>query len=194
VNEESYLTTADALTYLNTTPRTLYRHLAKGTIPAVRMGHQWRFRKTDLDRWVEDHSGRRSTVQSTDAARRRRVLVADDEESVLETLSSILAMSDCDVETVADGLEAALRLREREYDVVITDLQMPRLDGIAVAAEAKRLWPGIKVIIVTGYPSQSSAIDAVNLGVDGYITKPFRPVDVLIALARTSALGASAAQ
>src|SRR5262245_50608190 len=155
------------------------------------MGHQWRFRKTDLDRWVEDgrRAGGNGFTQTADAARRRQVLVADDEQSVRDTLSSILTMSDCDIDLAADGLEAALRLREREYDIVITDLQMPRLDGMGVAAEAKRLWPEIKVIIVTGYPSQSSAIDAVNLGVDGYITKPFRPVDVLIALARASGLG-----
>ena len=191
MNDEHYLTTADALTYLRTTPRTLYRHLAKGDIPAVRMGHQWRFRKSDLDRWVEDQSLRR-TEKPAEPARRRRVLVADDEPAVCEMLTSVLAMSDFDTEAVGDGLQAVARLRAQEYDLLITDLRMPGLEGIEVAAEAKRLRPGIKVIIITGYPSQSSAIEAVNLGVDGYVVKPFRPVDVLIALARVSSLAAGA--
>ena len=56
--DEVYLTTAEALAYLRTAPRTLYRYLATGTIPAMRIGHQWRFRKADLDRWVESRAGR----------------------------------------------------------------------------------------------------------------------------------------
>jgi excisionase family DNA binding protein len=56
VGSGTYLTTADALAYLKTAPRTLYRWLASGEIPAVRMGHQWRFRKGDLDRWVEERA------------------------------------------------------------------------------------------------------------------------------------------
>ena len=55
IKEDVYLTTADALAYLRTAPRTLYRFLATGKIPAVRIGRQWRFRKADLDRWVEHH-------------------------------------------------------------------------------------------------------------------------------------------
>jgi excisionase family DNA binding protein len=57
-SEERYLTTADALEYLNTTPRTLYRLLADGAIPAVRVGHQWRFRKNDLDEWLKRQTAR----------------------------------------------------------------------------------------------------------------------------------------
>ena len=199
MNDESYLTTADALAYLNTTQRTLYRRLAKGEIPAVRMGHQWRFRKSDLDRWVETQSGGRSEVldavapRASQSLRKPRVLVADDDADVRETLTSILAMSDCEIEAVADGLAAIGSLRARTPDLVITDLRMPGMGGIQVAAEAKRISPAVKVIIVTAYPSQSSAIEAVNIGVDGYVTKPFRPVDVLVAMARVLDLGAMSA-
>jgi len=197
VSEDSYLTTADALAYLNTTPRTLYRRLAQGEIPAVRMGHQWRFRKSDLDRWVQQQPSSglssRATVASgrVQPLRNPRVLVVDDEPEVAGTLVSILAMADCSVETASDGLVAVARLRAESYELVITDLKMPGLDGMGVAREAKRLRPGIKVIIVTAYPSQSSAIEAVNIGVDGYVTKPFRPMDVLVATARALDLGPS---
>jgi excisionase family DNA binding protein len=192
--EDVYLTTADALAYLRTTPRTLYRRLAKGEIPAVRMGHQWRFRKRDLDRWIEEQTGRQKVQEHNDSAavpsaQRPRVLVADDEPGVCETLVSILALAECDVDVVHDGSAAVERVRSTAYDLVITDLSMPGRDGLDVAREAKRFRPGIKVLIVTGYPSQSSAIDAVNIGVNGYIVKPFRPMDVLIAAARALDLG-----
>src|SRR5712691_10704054 len=95
VNEDVYLTTADALAYLRTTPRTLYRFLSTGKIPAVRIGHRWRFRKADLDRWVESGSQHFLPEQKTprvpdqkapplaDTSRRvSRVLVADDDASV----------------------------------------------------------------------------------------------------------------
>ena len=116
MNEDGYLTTADALLYLRTTQRTLYRLLASGKIPAVRIGHQWRFRKTDLDRWIGQQSRSRSADQgaalgTTTPARKRRVLVVDDEPSVRETLTSIFAASEYDVEAVTDGLGAIARLR-----------------------------------------------------------------------------------
>jgi excisionase family DNA binding protein len=195
-DEDHYLTTADALAYLRTTPRTLYRRLAKGEVPAVRMGHQWRFRKSDLDRWIEQQTARQTVQEHSDSAavqsaRRPRVLVADDEPGVCEVLANILAMAEFDVEVVHDGSTAVERVRATAYDLVITDLTMPGRDGLDVAREAKRFRPGIKVLIVTGYPSQSSAIDAVNIGVNGYITKPFRPMDVLIAAARALDFGST---
>jgi excisionase family DNA binding protein len=189
VSNESYLTTADAVTYLKTTPRTLYRRLAKGEIPAVRLGHQWRFRKSDLDEWIDRQAARSTTADSGRPTAKPRVLVVDDDPDVLDTLSNILALTDCQVETVPDGLTALTRLRAGSYDLVITDLMMPGLDGIGVAREAKRLNPSLKVILVTAYPSQSSAIDAVNIGIDGYVIKPFRPMDVLMAAARALNLG-----
>jgi excisionase family DNA binding protein len=191
MSDDVYLTTADAVTYLRTTMRTLYRRLGNGEIPAVRMGHQWRFRKRDLDQWLNQQASTPSRLASDapNVPARPRVLVVDDEPAVGETVSRMLAISDCDVEAVLDGATALTRLQSRSYDLVITDLKMPGLDGIGVAREAKRMRPDIKVIIVTGYPSQESAIDAANLGVHGYLTKPFRPMDVLMAAARALDLG-----
>jgi excisionase family DNA binding protein len=203
VNEEGYLTTTDALAYLRTTHRTLYRLLATGNIPAMRMGHQWRFRKTDLDHWIRQRSGFRSPDRpdqeiASPAARRRarRVLVVDDEPLVREMLMRALAATEYHVEAAPDGFAALARLRTSPFDLVITDLRMPGVDGIEVAREAKRLWQRIKVVIITAYPSQSSAIEAVNLGVDGYVMKPFRVADLLMAAGRAlepeSAAAASA--
>lgn len=191
--ESAYLTTSEALAYLRTSPRTLYRHLAAGDIPGLRVGHQWRFRKSDLDEWLTCQSspatGRVQARTVTSPLPSARVLITDDEPSIRELLQAILARTACDLETAADGLSAVEHLRMRPFDLLLTDLRMPGMDGTALAREAKRLRPGIKVVIVTGHPSQASAIDAVNVGVDGYLTKPFHPMDVLMATARALNLG-----
>jgi excisionase family DNA binding protein len=191
-NEDVYLTTADALAYLRTAPRTLYRYLASGQIPAVRIGRQWRFRKADLDRWVATRTGQAVVEQKeqTPPARAemsggvRRVLVADDDEPIRELLKRIFTAVEYEMEAVPDGRSAINRLRAMPFDVLITDLRMPGMGGLDLAREAKRVWPAIKIIVITGYPSQSSAIDAVNIGVDAYLTKPFRSIDLLMAVAR----------
>ena len=188
-NEDVYLTTADALAYLRTAPRTLYRFLATGQIPAVRIGHQWRFRKADLDRWVESRSrqmlpGQKTQPPADSRGRRRRLLVADDEAPVRELLERVFAEAEYEVETVPDGLAAIARLRAASFDLLVTDLRMPDIGGLELAREAKRLSPAIKIVVVTGNPSQSSAIDAVNIGVDGYLTKPFQAIDLVMAAAR----------
>jgi excisionase family DNA binding protein len=192
VIDQPYLTSAEAIAYLRTTPRTLYRRLAQGEIPAVRMGHQWRFRKADLDAWIARQSsaaGAEPPAAPAPPPKLPRVLVVDDEPETRETLSTILGITDFHVETVPDGRSAVAKFRTESYDLVLTDLRMPGIDGIEVAREAKRLLPQTKVVIVTGFPSQSSAIDAVNIGVDGYLTKPFRAIDVLTTSARALNLG-----
>jgi len=88
------------------------------------------------------------------------------------------------VDTAPDGRSALERLRLYPYDLLIADLKMPGIDGLAVIREAKRLNANLPVIIITGYSTESAAIDAVNLGVAGYLTKPFRVPQVLAAASK----------
>jgi len=76
------------------------------------------------------------------------------------------------------------RLRMIPYDLLITDLKMPGVDGLTVIREARRLKADLPVIIITGFSNEASAIEAVNLGVSGYLTKPFRVPRVLAAAAK----------
>ena len=110
---------------------------------------------------------------------RPRVLVVDDEASIRELLTRTLALTEYDVEAVADGRTGLDRLRLGPYDLLIADLRMPVMDGLTLIREARRLQPNLKVIIITGYSTESSAIEAVNLGVVGYLVKPFRVPQVL---------------
>lgn len=189
--DESFLTTEEVLEYLQVNLRTVYRLIKAGKIPAVRVGRQWRFRKRDIDAWLE--SQRPRAVRGTTAAPvrlatassgRPRILVADDEASIRDLLAKTLALAEYDVDLAPDGRTALERLRIIPYDLLITDLKMPGVDGLAVIREARRMKADMPVIIITGFSSEASAIEAVNLGVSGYLTKPFRVPRVLAVAAK----------
>ena len=191
--DDTFLTTEEVLDYLQVNLRTVYRLIKAGKIPAVRVGRQWRFKRSDLDAWL-DSQGTRKRQVARPADRpappeRPRVLVVDDEASIRELLTRTLALTEYEVEAVADGPLGLARLRLAAYDLLIADLRMPGMDGLTLIREARRLQPTLRVIIITGYSTESSAIEAVNLGVVGYLVKPFRVPQVLSAVAR--ALGES---
>jgi excisionase family DNA binding protein len=186
MNDDHFLTTEEVLDYLKVNLRTVYRLIKAGKIPAVRVGRQWRFRKRDIDAWLD------SSRQTSHAAagkqgvngERPRILVVDDEQAVRDLLAKTLTMADYDVDSAPDGASAIDRLRAVEYDLLITDLKMPGMDGLSVIREARRAAPDLPVIIITGYSTEASAIEAINLGVAGYLTKPFRLPRILAATAR----------
>jgi len=188
--EEGFLTTEEVLEYLQVNLRTVYRLIKAGKIPAVRVGRQWRFRKRDIDAWLESQRPRNirpvptATRVPAPAATRPRVLVVDDEASIRDLLAKTLALAEYDVDLAPDGRAALERLRIIPYDLLITDLKMPGVDGLTVIKEARRLKTDIPVIIITGFSTEASAIEAVNLGVSGYLTKPFRVPRVLAAAAK----------
>ena len=190
--DESFLTTEEVLEYLQVNLRTVYRLIKAGKIPAVRVGRQWRFRKRDIDAWLETQRPRGSRAAQTPAARpsaaaagaRPRVLVVDDEATIRDLLSKTLALAEYDVDLAPDGRTALERLRMIPYDLLITDLKMPGVDGLTVIREARRLKADLPVIIITGFSNEASAIEAVNLGVSGYLTKPFRVPRVLAAASK----------
>ena len=200
-SDEVFLTTEEVLEYLQVNLRTVYRLIKAGKIPAVRVGRQWRFRKRDIDAWLDTqrtHMPQAALPQPVPAAAasraaRAHVLVVDDEASIRDLLSKTLALADYEVETAPDGSAALDRLRENPtgVDLLIADLKMPGMDGLTLIKQAKRIRAELPIIIITGFSSESSAIEAVNLGVAGYLTKPFRVPQVLAAAAK--ALGASAA-
>ena len=190
-NDEIFLTTEEVLEYLQVNLRTVYRLIKAGKIPAVRVGRQWRFRKRDIDAWLDTQRprgdrGPSAAVADRPQARdgRSRVLVVDDESSIRELLQKTLALAEYDVDTAPDGRAALERLRLYPYDLLIADLKMPGMDGLTVIREAKRYKADLPVIIITGFSTESSAIEAVNLGVAGYLTKPFRVPQVLAAAAK----------
>ncbi len=119
------------------------------------------------------------TPQSSE---RLQILIAEDEENIRDLLVELLSQEDRDITVIHDGLEAVRHLRKRSYDLLITDLMMPELDGIDVLHQAKKLHPQILVIIITGYASLETAIQAVKEGAYDYLRKPFRLEELKISV------------
>ena len=195
MTNDGYLTTEEVLDYLQVNLRTVYRLIKAGKIPAVRVGRQWRFRKTDIDAWLEsqqrprrqraeDPRPERTAGNPGRAEGRPRVLVIDDEEGIRDLLRKTLQLADYEVDAAENGRAGLDRLRLKRYDLLITDLRMPGMDGLTVIREARRLRPDLPVIIITGYSTEATAIEAIDLGVQGYLTKPFRVPRVLNAAAK----------
>jgi DNA-binding NtrC family response regulator len=117
----------------------------------------------------------RSTTTSEDPRAPFHVLVVDDEPDVRELLAECLRHRGLEVSLAPDGTGAiaALSRNPSQFGLVITDLQLPGPDGLEVLRVARQLNPSCAVVIVTGYASLHSAVEAVRLGAYDYLTKPF---------------------
>src|SRR6266511_1131007 len=117
--DETFLTTEEVLEYLHVNLRTVYRLIKAGKIPAVRVGRQWRFRKRDIDGWLETQRPHSDMVFSPSLPNnaRKRVLVVDDEESIRDLLSKTLALAEYEVDTAGDASTALDRMRRGSYDL-----------------------------------------------------------------------------
>jgi len=112
-----------------------------------------------------------------------RVLVVDDEQSMRDLLTIMLRQAGYDV-SVADGGEAAIeRLKAESFDLVLTDLRMRKVDGLAVLKAAKEHAPRTVVLVVTAYASTETAVEAMKLGAYDYITKPFKLDELTVTVA-----------
>ncbi len=105
-------------------------------------------------------------------ARQFRVLVVDDEESVRITTAAILEQEGYEVSTAADGHEALSTAARGHFDLVLTDLRMDDMDGMALLHELQQRHPGVVAVVLTGYASIESSIDALRQGVYDYLVKP----------------------
>jgi DNA-binding NtrC family response regulator len=102
------------------------------------------------------------------------ILVVDDEENAREGLSKILTKEGYAVETAANGKEAIDTLKSKGFDLVITDMRMPLMDGFEVLREIKKMDENVGVIMITAYGEVESYLEAMNLGAFEYINKPVR--------------------
>ncbi len=101
------------------------------------------------------------------------VLVVDDEKDMVDMIARTLKKDDYVVQTTSDGDKAIEKIRGNHYDLVITDLKMPKVSGMEILKEAKRVSAETNVIMITGYATISSAVEAMKQGAFDYIPKPF---------------------
>ncbi|MCD6064981.1 MAG: putative two component, sigma54 specific, transcriptional regulator [Flavipsychrobacter sp.] len=100
------------------------------------------------------------------------ILIVDDEKAIRKTLSEILSFEGFTVEEAADGAEAVKKISENNYDCVLCDIKMPKLDGIEVLEQTRELKPDIPFIVISGHGNIETAVDAVKKGAFDYISKP----------------------
>jgi len=115
-----------------------------------------------------------------------KILIAEDNDLNRENLAEVLVQTGHDVKAVGNGREAMDALVEGKYDLVITDLKMPHVDGMGLLKFAKEMNPEIVVILITGHATVDSAVNAMKMGAFDYITKPLK--DDLVKLAVSRAL------
>ena len=109
-----------------------------------------------------------------------RILIVDDEQIARENLDHVLRGQGYETVSVHNGLAAIRELEKEEFDLVLTDIRMQPVDGIQVLERARELYPNIEVIVITGYASVSSAVEAMRKGAYYYIAKPYKIDEVRV--------------
>jgi two-component system response regulator PilR (NtrC family) len=109
---------------------------------------------------------------------RYRILVVDDEESMREFLSIMLHREGYQVDAASDGAQAVARLKEQSYDLVISDIKMPRFTGFQLLEHIKERFPETVVMMITAFSSTEEAVEAMKQGAYDYITKPFKNEEI----------------
>jgi len=109
-----------------------------------------------------------------------RVLIVDDEEMIRNFLVSVLSKQGQDCQTARDGLEALEKIKNNSFDAVVTDIVMPRMDGITLTQETVKLYPDLPILVITGHAEEYSAKSAIAAGAREFIKKPFSLPEFII--------------
>jgi len=111
-----------------------------------------------------------------------KVLVIDDEKVVVDSVNKILTDEGYDVTTNLSGRDGLTEALHADYDIVLTDIRMPDIGGMKVLRDIKRSKPSLPVIMITGYASVQSSVQAMKLGAADYVEKPFTPDQLIKAV------------
>ncbi|MCH8206003.1 MAG: response regulator [Chloroflexi bacterium] len=122
-----------------------------------------------------------------------RILVVDDEKSMRDLLEQILVPEGYEVTTAEGGRAALTLLHKQRFDLILTDIVMPDIDGTEVLQGAKEIDPNVAVVVITGYPSADTAVRLIGMGAAEYVTKPFNVDVIQVTVAKVLALNRPAA-
>ncbi len=111
-----------------------------------------------------------------------KALVVDDEESVCEAVKAILETEGFDVTVTTSSLDAVERVRKDRYDIILSDLKMPELDGLQLYDKVREIENRSIFVVMTAYSTLFPAVEAVSKGIYDYLQKPFTPDEVRIPL------------
>jgi DNA-binding NtrC family response regulator len=117
--------------------------------------------------------------QNDEGAPKKKVMVVDNEHGICDIYKKVLIDAGFDVEAFLDGGSAVERATVQNFDVVITDLKMPKIDGFHVIRRIRELSPKTDIIVITGYATLDSVVQSIKLGALDYIVKPFEISDLV---------------
>lgn len=167
-----FMTVEEVAKYLRVTTKTIYRLLEKRSIPATKVGRQWRFDRDTTNHWLQQKSEKKAA----------RILVIDDDESVCSLFKDTLEELGHLITTVMDSLEGLEAIRNGNYDIVFLDLKMPVMNGGELFKQIRTITPNLPVTIITGYPDSDLMMDALAYGPLGVMNKPFNGSDIQTAV------------
>lgn len=113
-----------------------------------------------------------------------KILIVDDDKGVRESLEELLRMEKYHADSAGSGEVALEALSVEKFDLVLLDIRMPGIDGVEVMHEIRKYHPDTRIIIITGYGSLDSAIEAIRSGAQDYMLKPYTTDDILLSITR----------
>jgi len=116
------------------------------------------------------------------ALKGRRILLIDDDETIIAPFQLILQKEGYRVDTASTGRQALEKAGETEYQMVISDIKLPDVQGIEVAKKIREFNRNIRLIIITGFPDLADSIETIDLGIDEILIKPIKPDELLRAV------------
>lgn len=104
----------------------------------------------------------------------KKILVVEDDQDIRELLVETLKRSDFEVDTAENGKKGLEKFRKQNFDLILTDIRMPVMDGLNMLKKIKRADPRMPIVVVTAYPSVDSAVECLVEGADDYLVKPIK--------------------
>ncbi len=129
-------------------------------------------------------TSRRTSTQAADATLKSRILLVDDDRIIVDSLGEFLRLEGYEVDGACGVDEAVAALDEKSYHLVITDVNMPRADGFELLRTLHDRWPEIVSIVITGYGTIESAVEAIKMGAYDYLTKPLSDDEIRLVVQR----------
>src|SRR4030042_7007280 len=119
----------------------------------------------------------------------KRVLVIDDEENLRHYLQLVVGEAGYQVETASDGAEALERMQQHTWDIVLCDIRMPRMDGMAFLKEVKARGLEGTIIMMSAYGTVDTAVEAMKIGAYDYVSKPFNADEIILTITKAKERG-----
>jgi two-component system, NtrC family, response regulator PilR len=108
----------------------------------------------------------------------RKVLIVDDNPNMSSLLSEMLEVFECESARAGDGPEAIEKIEQDDYDLVITDMRMPKMSGLELLQKIKEKRPDMPVVVISGYALDDEGNDILSGQADGFLSKPFKMSDI----------------